>query len=72
MIDVKNTLVAAFTLAVTFLVPTIVWLTLISGLYQLARDELRKVHVALPRLQRATQKPASQVLVKRSPSVQNP
>jgi hypothetical protein len=59
MIDIKNTLVAAFALVVTFLVPTIVWLTVISGLYQLAREEIRKVHVALPHLRRATEKSPS-------------
>jgi len=59
MVDVKSTLVAASTLALTLLVPAVVWLTLIAGLYQLARKELRKLHVVLPHPRRAEQKSVS-------------
>ena len=41
-----------FGLAVTFFVPAVVWTTLVAGLYQLVREEVRRVRVTLRRSQR--------------------
>jgi hypothetical protein len=35
-----------FGLAVTFLVPAIVWTTLAAGLYQLVRDRIHRIRLA--------------------------
>jgi hypothetical protein len=35
-----------FGLAVTILVPVVVWTTLAAGLYQLARDRIRRIRLA--------------------------
>jgi hypothetical protein len=33
-------------LAVTIMVPAVVWTTIAAGLYQLARDRIRRIHLA--------------------------
>ncbi|RLC65735.1 MAG: hypothetical protein DRI48_06330 [Chloroflexi bacterium] len=47
MSDVQNVLVAVFRLAITFIVPAVVWTTLAAGLYQLVRDNISRFHAAL-------------------------
>lgn len=41
----QDMLTTAFRLAVTLLVPAVVWTTLVAGLYQLVRDEVSRVRV---------------------------
>lgn len=43
MTDMQRNLII-LGLAVTILVPTIVWVTLAIGLYDLARDKIRQAH----------------------------
>jgi hypothetical protein len=47
MLNVQNILVTTFAFAVTFLVPTVVWITLIAGFFQLVYGS---VHRAVDRL----------------------
>ena len=42
MLDVQNILVTSFVFAVTFFVPTVVWFTLIAGLFQLIYDSIHR------------------------------
>ena len=46
----QNTLSTIFELAVTFLVPAVVWLKLIAGLYQLIRDRIHQLHLSPRRM----------------------
>jgi hypothetical protein len=46
--SVQDILVSVFGLAVTFLVPTIVWVTLGAGLLQLIRKGIHQLRVVLP------------------------
>ena len=46
--SVQRILVRVFELGVTFLVPTIVWVTLVAGLLQLIRKGLNRLRVVLP------------------------
>jgi hypothetical protein len=49
---VSRLLSDGFGLAVTFLVPAAVWITLAVGLFQFVREEVRQVRVAPRRSQR--------------------
>jgi hypothetical protein len=42
-------LATAIGMAITFLVSGVVWVTLIAGLYQLVRDQIRRIHTVRPR-----------------------
>jgi hypothetical protein len=46
--SVQRILVSVFSLAVTFLVPTVVWVTLVAGLLQLIRKGIHRLRVVLP------------------------
>ena len=58
--NLQNILSTVFGLAITYLVPAVVWVTLIAGLYQLVRDEIRQIHVVPRRLRRLVQEGYSQ------------
>jgi hypothetical protein len=47
--NVHNALATAIGMAITFLVSGVVWITLIAGLYQLVRDQIRRIHTVRPR-----------------------
>jgi hypothetical protein len=46
--NAHNALATALGLAITFLVSGVVWTTLIAGLYQLVRDQIRRAHTVRP------------------------
>jgi len=46
--NAHNVLAATLGLAITFLVSSVVWITLLAGLYQLVRDQIRRVHTVRP------------------------
>ena len=46
--NVHNALATTIGLAITVLVSGVVWITLIAGLYQLVRDQLRRIHTVRP------------------------
>ncbi len=50
---------AFFGLAVTVLVPAVVWIMLLVGLWQFAREEIRQIRVILPGRAELAQGPAS-------------
>ena len=61
MASTQNTLITIFVLGVTFLVPAVVWVTLIAGLLQLVFDGIRRLGIALPDTQRLTRRSARQL-----------
>jgi hypothetical protein len=42
MLDVQDLLVTAFVFALTYFVPTVVWITLIAGLFQLIYSRVHR------------------------------
>ena len=46
--NAHNVLAAACGLAITFVVSGMVWATLMAGLYQLVRDQIRRVRTVRP------------------------
>jgi hypothetical protein len=46
--NAHNALATAIGMAITFLVSGMVWTTLIAGLYQLVRDQIRRAHAVRP------------------------
>ena len=58
MINVQNILVTIFVLVVTFFVPTVVWITLIAGLFQLVYDGVRRLEGMLTGWRRLAQRSA--------------
>lgn len=56
MINAQNIVVTIFRLGVTFLVPAVVWVTLMAGLLQLVLGGIRRLGIALPRSQRFAQR----------------
>ena len=58
MVSVQRMLIAVSGLAVTFFVPTVVWITLIAGLFQLICKGIRRLGAVLPSPQRLARKSA--------------
>ena len=58
MANAQNMVVTISTLGVTFLVPAIVWVTLIAGLFQLVFGGIRRLGIALPGTQRFARRSA--------------
>ena len=56
MVNAQNIVVTIFKLSVTFLVPAVVWVTLMAGLLQLVFGGIRRLGTALPRSQRFVQR----------------
>jgi len=54
--DLRATLTAVSGLAVTFLVPAVVWTTLIAGIAQLVYDGIRRLGTKLSNLHSPTQR----------------
>jgi hypothetical protein len=46
--NAHTALATALGLAITFLVSSVVWTTLLAGLYQLVRDRIHRVHTVRP------------------------
>ena len=61
MASAQNTLITIFGLGVTFLVPAVVWITLMAGLLQLVFDGIRRLGIALPGTQRFARRSARQL-----------
>jgi hypothetical protein len=58
MVNAQNIVVTISKFGVTFLVPAIVWVTLMAGLLQFVSDGVRRLGVALPDLQRFARRSA--------------
>ena len=56
MIDVQSILVTIFVIAVTFLVPAVVWVTLIAGLIQLIYSKVHRLGGVLSDSQKLAQR----------------
>ena len=58
MVNVQNVVVTISRLGVAFLVPTVVWVTLMAGLLQLVLAGIRRLRIALPDSQRFVRRSA--------------
>ena len=56
MLSAQNVLVAAFVFAVTFLVPAVVWGTLIAGLLQLLYSRVHRAVDGVPAARKLAQR----------------
>ena len=61
VVSEQNMLVTLFAWGITFIVPAIVWLTLVAGLLQLVFSGIRRSGIVLPGTQRFAHKPARQM-----------
>jgi len=57
MLDVQNILVTTFVFAVTFFVPTVVWITLMAGLFQLISRSIHRAGHGLSGSHKLAQRP---------------
>ena len=57
MLNVQNILVTTFVFAVTFLVPTVVWITLIAGLVQFISGSIHRAGHGLSASHKLAQRP---------------
>ena len=58
MVDAHSMVVSISRLGVAFLVPAVVWVTLIAGVLQLVFGGIRRLGIALPGTQRFAQRSA--------------
>jgi hypothetical protein len=56
MFNMHDILVTSFVFAVTFLVPTVVWMTLTAGLFQLIYGKVHRVGDGLPASRKLAQR----------------
>ena len=61
MLNVHNILVTTLRFAVTFLVPAVVWITLLAGLYQLICDRVYRALGGLPAARKLTRQSAHEL-----------